>query len=258
MSSACVLATSLCDLTHHDRHPLQITWASSLLVLPPPLLFQAIEVCSVRMLVHTLPGTLRVLLSVFILSVISTGFHVSPGSPCSSQCTIDGAVDTNTSDIVCSDTDFSATSTGLKFKNCIECLQTSRQFSGSDSDVSWFLCKLACPTYQRPAERLTYIKDNLRFAADVCLFRYPGADEENDTSACDVDYVCKPLQNALEEDELSTTSGSELGYCTADNSTFRGQARTTCIGCLQGSPNNKYLSNCKIFGACSYGMYDFC
>ncbi|KAB5575669.1 hypothetical protein GE09DRAFT_1215427 [Coniochaeta sp. 2T2.1] len=176
------------------------------------------------MLVHTLPSTLRAVLGLMLFSTTSHAFQVSPDSPCSSQCTIDGAGRTNSSEIVCSDADFSTTTSGLKFKNCIECMQNSSYFSGLDRDVDWFLY-------------------NLRYAADVCLFQYPGPDSKNETSPCNVDYVCKPLQNALETDQLSTESKDGYGYCTADNSAFRSQSRETCIGCLQGSPSNKYLSN---------------
>lgn len=117
--------------------------ASSPLVcsLPPQILLKTDKPCLVRMLAHTLPSTLRALSSVLILSTTSGAFQVSPSSPCSPQCTIDGAVNTDTSEVVCSDADFSTTSTGLKFKNCIDCLQSSRYFSGDDSDVAWFLCK---------------------------------------------------------------------------------------------------------------------
>jgi hypothetical protein len=92
------------------------------------------------MLVHTLPSTLRAVWRVLVFSTASSAFQVSPSSPCSSQCTIDGAVNTTTAEIVCSDADFSTTSLGLKFKNCIECLQTSRYFLADDSDVDWFIC----------------------------------------------------------------------------------------------------------------------
>ncbi|KAB5563166.1 hypothetical protein GE09DRAFT_1219738 [Coniochaeta sp. 2T2.1] len=176
------------------------------------------------MLVHTLPSTLRAVLGLMLFSTTSRAFQVSPDSPCSSQCTIDGAGSTNSSEIVCSDADFSTTTSGLKFKNCIECMQNSSYFSGLDRDVDWFLY-------------------NLRYAADVCLFQYPGPDGKNETSPCNVDYVCTPLRNALKTDQLSTESKDEYGYCTADNSAFRSQSRETCIGCLQGSPSNKYLSN---------------
>lgn len=94
------------------------------------------------MLVHTLPSTSRALSGlVLIFSTASRAFQVSPSSPCSSQCTTDGPVNTNTSEIVCSDSDFSTTSSGLKLKNCVECLQTSRYFLANESDVGWFLCK---------------------------------------------------------------------------------------------------------------------
>lgn len=97
--------------------------------------------CSVRMLVHTLSSALRAFLGVLLLSKTSGAFQVSPDSPCSSLCTIDGAADSNSTEIVCSDADISATPTGLRFRRCVECLQTSPYFSGTDSDVKWFLCK---------------------------------------------------------------------------------------------------------------------
>lgn len=85
----------------------------------------------------------------------------------------------------------------------------------------------------------------MRFAVDVCLFKYPDAESRNETSACKADYLCNPLQNALEADGFNTIAGNAFDYCTADGSAFRGQSRETCIGCLQDSPSNKYLSNCK-------------
>lgn len=133
---------SLCHHIHYVCHHLQITRLSRFSsCLPVLLLFQAVKVCSGRMLVHTLPGTLRALLRVLVFSTASGAFQVSPSSPCSSQCTTDGAVNTDTSEIVCSDADFSTTSSGLKFRDCIQCLQTSRYSLGNESDVDWFFCK---------------------------------------------------------------------------------------------------------------------
>ncbi|RKU42438.1 hypothetical protein DL546_002309 [Coniochaeta pulveracea] len=177
------------------------------------------------MLARTPLDTPRALLSVsiLILSSATSALQVVPGSPCFSQCTIDGAPTTNASEIVCSDVEFNSTATGLKFKQCTECLQGSRQFAGVDTDVARYLY-------------------NLRYATDVCLFGFPEAHDKK-ISACATDYVCNPLKAALEVDRLSTVNSSEYGYCTADNSAFRGQGRTTCMGCLDASPNSRYLSN---------------
>lgn len=102
------------------------------------------------MLLRCLPGSLNALLTLGLLSSISA-LRVSPGSPCASQCleepsgnSLDDRATstTNTSDIVCSDIDFFSSTAGLKFKDCVSCLQTSRGVKGDDSDSAWFLCKL--------------------------------------------------------------------------------------------------------------------
>lgn len=73
------------------------------------------------------------------------GLLFTPGSNCQTYCS-DGdgsdAARTNTSDIVCEDEDFSNSGKGIKFKNCLSCLQKSRAVSGDDSDAHAFLCKL--------------------------------------------------------------------------------------------------------------------
>lgn len=102
------------------------------------------------MLHRCLPGSLSALLILTLLSSISA-LRVTPGSPCASQCLENpsgnslgdrAASITNTSDIVCSDIEFFSSTAGLKFKDCVSCLQTSRGAKGDDSDSAWFLCKL--------------------------------------------------------------------------------------------------------------------
>lgn len=80
---------------------------------------------------------------------VSAALQVAPGSPCASACLdrSDGdardpnASSTTVADIVCDDQDFTSTVKGLKFKECTECLQSSRHVNGSEADLYWYLCK---------------------------------------------------------------------------------------------------------------------
>ncbi|ROW02622.1 hypothetical protein VSDG_01620 [Cytospora chrysosperma] len=91
-----------------------------------------------------------VLIAAFSLVSSSSALQVTPGSSCSSVCldsetgnALDPAASTtNASDIACYDVDYYSTTVGVKFKNCLECLQTSKNASESESDVSWFLCAI--------------------------------------------------------------------------------------------------------------------
>jgi hypothetical protein len=88
--------------------------------------------------------------AVFILLGVSTALQVSPSSPCSNVC-IDDIIDnptstlnsnTNGADLSCDDVDYTNTDKGIKFKNCMTCLQTSNYASGSESDQNWFIYNL--------------------------------------------------------------------------------------------------------------------
>ena len=73
------------------------------------------------------------------------GLLFTPESNCQALCSDEknaGTPRTNTSEIVCKDEDFADSGKGIKFKNCLSCLQTSKTFSSTDSDVHAFLCKL--------------------------------------------------------------------------------------------------------------------
>lgn len=76
--------------------------------------------------------------------------QVTPDSECAALCS-DGTNTTlsdaslsrtNSSDIVCGDDDYSKTGKGIRFKNCLNCLQKSEATWEEESDVFWFLCKL--------------------------------------------------------------------------------------------------------------------
>ncbi|ROW06009.1 hypothetical protein VMCG_04657 [Cytospora schulzeri] len=160
----------------------------------------------------------------------STALQVTPGSSCASVCldseagnALDPAASTtNTSDIACYDVDYYSTPVGVKFKNCLECLQTSNNVSETESDVSWFIY-------------------NLRYASAVCLYDYP-THRANWTETCDLSAACQPLQGAIETGlDLQSESG-EYAYCSVDNSVFYGTGIDDCVSCLQSSPDS-YVAN---------------
>lgn len=93
-----------------------------------------------------------------ILAVIQplAALQVTPNSPCSSKCTDSSASDvsnpdsSNTvpADIVCQDADLTSTTTGVKWKTCMSCLENSTYTQGDESDQGWFLCEsqaCTCP-----------------------------------------------------------------------------------------------------------------
>lgn len=79
----------------------------------------------------------------------STALQFTPGSDCAALCT-DGtnstfadsnASATNASEVSCKDQDFSSSGRGIRYKNCITCLQKSDATWKDESDVYWFMCK---------------------------------------------------------------------------------------------------------------------
>ena len=91
------------------------------------------------------------LLPLLLLAGSAAALEFAPGSDCAAYCLDDKDGDqfdkadstTNSTDIICEDRDFSTTSAGIKFKNCQECLQSSEHVNGTESDMHWFMCKLA-------------------------------------------------------------------------------------------------------------------
>jgi hypothetical protein len=74
--------------------------------------------------------------------------QVTPDSECAALCS-DGSnstltnpntITTNSSDIVCGDEEYSKSGKGIRFKNCLNCLQKSDSTWKDESDVFWFLC----------------------------------------------------------------------------------------------------------------------
>lgn len=88
-----------------------------------------------------------------LLRAFVTALQVTPGSTCASICLDNPESDplqptsstTTVGDITCNDGDYESTSKGIKFKNCVECLQQSTAINGTENDISWFLCKTKAP-----------------------------------------------------------------------------------------------------------------
>ncbi|KAK1983465.1 hypothetical protein LZ30DRAFT_780567 [Colletotrichum cereale] len=171
------------------------------------------------------------LLAVFSLIATVSSLEVTSGSDCAALCldghngtTIDTATSgTKSSDIVCANDQYHSTGTGIKFKNCISCLQKSQATKGPESDAAWFMY-------------------NVRYAVDVCLFNFPDA-ISNINSPCIINSACLPLKNALTSGLTAAEAGAAYDYCTADNDKFSSSSWWSCVRCLQSSDDQSYLSN---------------
>ncbi|KAH6987509.1 hypothetical protein BKA56DRAFT_728389 [Ilyonectria sp. MPI-CAGE-AT-0026] len=179
------------------------------------------------------PISLALLLAFLLGTVLA--LEVTPGSSCATFCLdeVSGngfdpkASTTNTSDITCKDSDFSKQAVGIKFQNCLQCLQKSEKVNGTESDLHWYLY-------------------NLRYTISTCLFSIPAAPSFEIDSPCVIDYGCQPFRESLTFDNLNSTSNETYGYCEADDGVFMGSKLKGCISCLQSSGNQVYLSNFMI------------
>ncbi|KAJ2906585.1 hypothetical protein MKZ38_000840 [Zalerion maritima] len=172
--------------------------------------------------------------TVCLLSIFSgsLALQVTPGSKCAELC-LDNPKDdaddpssstTNTTDITCSDSDYSTTGVGTKYKDCLSCLMTSDSVdeSTSETDVAWFLY-------------------NLRYSIDVCLYGF--GDSDKVSSPCDIDTTCLPLKEALLDGDLDPEKSTAYGYCDAEGASFEESSIKSCVSCLQAESDQKYLAN---------------
>ncbi|KAI6766352.1 hypothetical protein HG530_007422 [Fusarium avenaceum] len=159
--------------------------------------------------------------------------HFTPDSECAALCS--GGSNTTSSssenpvtrpsDIVCEDDEYSDTGNGIRFKNCLNCLQKSDTVLKKESDVYWFLY-------------------NVRYAFDVCLYSYPdAADSGTINSPCNIESSCGSLEKALSTSLLKTNTDNQFDYCEAENSIMKSTHYKDCIGCLRSTSNQKYLAN---------------
>ncbi|KAI0471779.1 hypothetical protein GGR56DRAFT_90914 [Xylariaceae sp. FL0804] len=196
---------------------------------------------------------MRVILAIlFALALFhhrGAALQVTPGSSCADVCldnpesNPNSANSSNTTpdDITCVDQLYDTSTTGIKFKNCVDCLQKSNATSGNESDTAWFLCKKIWQLY--PPTAANSAPDNLRYSVDVCLFGFPNASAASEISSpCDIDFACAPLKTALEAGNLSA-NGAEYGYCWADDYSFSGAQLQSCQQCFASSSSQVYLAN---------------
>ncbi|KXH46206.1 hypothetical protein CNYM01_07698 [Colletotrichum nymphaeae SA-01] len=175
--------------------------------------------------------SLRHLLVVCSIIIAAFSLEVTPGSDCAALClggTNGTAIDTatsgtNSSDIVCENNQYHASGTGIKFKNCVNCLQKSQATKGPESDAAWFMY-------------------NVRYAVDVCLFNFPDA-ISTINSPCIINSACLPLKNALTAALTTPDADTAYDYCTADGNKFSSSSWWSCVRCLQSSDDQSYLSN---------------
>ncbi|GFG00449.1 hypothetical protein IFM61392_01390 [Aspergillus lentulus] len=152
------------------------------------------------------------------------GLRTTPGSPCANVC---NKVSSNTtgSEIVCLDEQFSQTTKGSDFQNCVEC-QLESTYSDSSSgqaDVDWGLY-------------------NLRYAFSSCVYGFP-EQVANISSPCVVS--CQSLSSALVYD-LDDPSGVNFDtWCGA--SAFADNVISQCEFCYNLTSNmtdsQVYLGN---------------
>jgi len=131
---------------------------------------------------------------------------------------------TNATDIVCQDSKYSNTDTGIKYKACLECLQKSQKTNGTESDIFWLI-------------------HNLRYALGTCLYGFEDQSKVI-SSPCVINWACEPLKDAILDGQLDPKSDT-FGYCTASNSAFFGKTLKSCVACLKSSDDETYLGNCK-------------
>ncbi|KAG6040328.1 hypothetical protein E4U41_000885 [Claviceps citrina] len=178
---------------------------------------------------------LLALLLVVAAASIASALEVTPGSPCAVECldSPDGnffrAADstTKTDDITCRDADHSATDEGIKFRKCLDCLQTSSKVEGAESDLKWYIY-------------------NLRFALSTCLYASPQPPRNGSTAAaqqCDTDRACRPLSASLTAPGFDANPGNPFGYCTESDGAFMGTSFSPCLRCLRASGGQAHLSN---------------
>lgn len=170
---------------------------------------------------------MSLLVAAFLLGHLTpavVGLRTTPGSPCANVCNQVSA-NTTGSEIVCLDEQFSQTTKGSDFQNCVEC-QLESTYSDSSSgqaDVDWGLY-------------------NLRYAFSSCVYGFP-EQVANISSPCVVS--CQSLSSALEYD-LDDPSGVNFDtWC--GTSSFADNVISQCEFCYNLTSNmtdsQVYLAN---------------
>ncbi|RYP35719.1 hypothetical protein DL766_002372 [Monosporascus sp. MC13-8B] len=173
--------------------------------------------------------------SIFLLGLLVSkdsvsALEVTPGSACSAICLKDTESDpldpessnTDISEIACNDDEYASTSTGIKYRNCLDCLQRSNATQEAESDATWFLY-------------------NLRYSVDVCVYGFPNASKRV-SSPCDIDTACGPLKKAMVVGNLDP-GRDPYEYCTTDGDGFSGSVLDACIECMTSSESQYFMAN---------------
>ncbi|RYP61355.1 hypothetical protein DL770_009803 [Monosporascus sp. CRB-9-2] len=173
--------------------------------------------------------------SIFLLGLLVSkdrvsALEVTPGSSCSAICLKDTESDpldpessnTDISEITCNDDEYGSTSTGIKYRNCLDCLQRSNATQEVESDATWFLY-------------------NLRYSVDVCVYGFPNASKRV-SSPCDINTACGPLKGAMVAGELDPDR-DPYEYCTADSDRFSGNVLDACLQCMASSETQYFMAN---------------
>ncbi|KXJ93362.1 hypothetical protein Micbo1qcDRAFT_203443 [Microdochium bolleyi] len=108
--------------------------------------------------------------------------------------------------------EFSTKTAGIKYQNCMECLQTSNATS-----------------------------HNARYTIDVCLYGFRN-ESKRVSSPCDVGQSCKSLKTALLAGNLDS-SRDIYEYCDSDGGSFAGNKPDSCTQCYSNTDATTYLSN---------------
>ncbi|KAJ1329679.1 cell wall integrity and stress response component [Microdochium nivale] len=181
-------------------------------------------------MLRSLGTLLLLLLCLCTLHSHVAALQVSPGSPCAALCLNNpesdiqdpGSSHTDSSEVVCMNDEFSTKTAGIKYKNCMECLQASNATSRGESDSSWFIY-------------------NARYTIDVCIYGFRN-ESKRVSSPCDVGQACKSLKSALLVGELDP-SRDAFEYCDADGGKFSGDKLDSCTQCYGNTDSTTYLSN---------------
>jgi len=155
------------------------------------------------------------------LAATGRSLQVVPNSPCESVCN-PAQFGTTQDDIVCLDSDYTATTNGSRFERCVSCELTSSAIDPKTgtSDPLWALY-------------------NLRYAVSECMFGFP-AQIISPSSPCQVS--CQPLSPGVTMGLQSNASSTDLSFCNAGN--FTDGLISQCVFCYGLLDQQKYIANC--------------
>ncbi|KAI2643343.1 hypothetical protein GGS21DRAFT_495900 [Xylaria nigripes] len=166
-------------------------------------------------------------LLISLLISYSNALRFTSGSHCASLCLDSadsgGASDLNSSivaneDIICYDSQYTASPAGPRSQRCMRCLQESTFYRGSESDQLWFLY-------------------NLRYTFNNCIFGLVNASEIS-FSPCSASSACGPLEPAFAE-----INQLDYSYCDTDGGVLSSSSVSKCETCIGAFGDQGFLVN---------------